>query len=158
VELERNVSFCLDAADPEAARQLLARPDRALARLAVFQDLELNGEELTGALVAPFALLGEVRFPFRSRFTQSGETARLDACETGDGDLTAELAGRARVEGARVCYRARVHLRIRLPEGDKWGGRAFRKMAEAAFARTLERTLAAVNRSADGGLLDWEKI
>jgi len=154
VELERDVAFCLDTPNPEEARELLTCPDRALARLAVFRDLELNGEELTGALVAPFALLGEVRFPFRSRFTQSGETARLDACETGDGDLAAELAGRARLEGARVCYRARVRLRIRLPEGEKWGGRAFRKMAEAAFARTLERTLASIDATTGKGLLD----
>ncbi|WP_456412892.1 DUF3809 family protein [Oceanithermus profundus] len=154
MELERDVAFCLAAADPAAAQALLERPQEALGRLAVFRDLELSGDELRGALVAPFALLGEVRFPFRARFTTRGETASLEPLDPGADDLAAELSGRARREGSQVCYRARVRLRVRLPEGEKWGGRAFKKMAEAAFARTLERTLADVNRGAHGGLLD----
>lgn len=154
MELQRDVSFCLDAASPEEAQVLLAHPERALSRLEVFRDLDLNGAELSGALVAPFALLGEVRFPFRSRFSHGGKEARLEAGEPASKELAAELAGSARVEGARVCYRARVRLHVRLPEGEKWGGRAFRKMAEAAFARTLERTLAAVNQGNHSGLLE----
>lgn len=154
MELERDVDFYLEAETPEAARALLAHPERALARLGVFRDLELSGDELRGALVAAFALLGEVRFPFRARFEHAGDAATLSPLETAGEALRAELAGRARLEGSRVCYRARVRLSARLPEGEKWGGRAFKKMAEAAFARTLERTLAGLNRPGEAGLLD----
>ncbi len=154
MELEREVDFCLEAQTPEDARALLAHPERALARLGVFRDLELSGRELRGTLVAALALLGEVRFPFRARFEHAGEAATLHPLDAGDEALRAELSGRAWLEGSRVCYRARVRLAAHLPEGEKWGGRAFKKMAEAAFVRTLERTLAGLGRSAGPGLLD----
>jgi len=154
VELERNVDFCLNAEAPETARELLVRPDKALQRLPVFRDLHLEGDILEGCLTTTIALLGEVSFPFRARFCFSGETAELHPLESAGGDLHAELAGKARVEGERVCYRASVRLRAHLPEGEKWGGRAFKKMAEAAFARVLERTLTNLDRSESAGLLD----
>ncbi|WP_456476239.1 DUF3809 family protein [Oceanithermus sp.] len=142
MRLERDVAFRLETASEEEARKLLVSPQRALAQLPVFQDLRLEGAVLSGALVAPFAMLGEVRFPFRARFTGGREEARLEPLPLSEpGDLRAELAGEARREGAGVTYRARIVLHILLPEGEKWGGRAFKKMAEAAFARTLARTL-----------------
>ncbi|HGY09753.1 MAG TPA: DUF3809 domain-containing protein [Oceanithermus profundus] len=154
MELEREIAFCLEAASPEEARELLAQPDRALARLEAFEDLKLQGDVLQGALAATVALLGKVRFPFRSRFAPGEAGARLEALAPEAGELSARLSGRSWLEGSRVCYDARVRLCARLPEGEKWGGRAFRKMAEAAFARALERTLASTDRRADAGLLD----
>ena len=142
MRLERQISFCLEARDPTEASALLAAPERALARLAVFRDLKLMNGVLSGALAAPFVLIGEVRFPFRSRFELGGDMARLEPEPlANEGDAAAELSGSARTEGNRVCYQARVALELYLPEGEKWGGRAFRKMAEAAFERTLKRTL-----------------
>ena len=41
--------------------------------------------------------------------------------------------------GAEIEYRLRVAVHLEVPLGDKWGGRAFAKMAEATAARTLER-------------------
>ena len=146
MRLERQISFCLRAEDPAEARSLLAAPERALARLAVFRDLKLMDGVLSGALAAPFALIGEVRFPFRSRFELDGDSARLEPEPLADrGDAVAELGGSARAKGDRVCYQAQVALELRLPEGDKWGGRAFRKMAEAAFEKTLKRTLGEIS-------------
>jgi hypothetical protein len=154
VEIERDVTFCLETGSPEAARRLLARPDEALRRIPVFRNLRLEGDELQGQLTAAFALLGEVHFPFRSRFTLAGAEAGLEDLDPGPHELRARLNGRARLEAHRVCYRARVHLEVRLPEGEKWGGRVFKKMAEAAFERTLERTLAGLIHTENAGLLD----
>ena len=154
MELEREIAFCLEAASPEEAGRLLARPDRALARLGVFEGLDLRDGVLQGALAATLVILGRVRFPFRSRFEPGETEARLEALAPEGEELGARLSGRSWLDGARVCYRARVRLCAHLPEGEKWGGRAFKKMAEATFARTLERTLAAANRPAGTGLLD----
>ena len=142
MRLERRVQFCLQANDPVSARKLLATPDTALARLSVFKDLTLKDGVLEGVLAAPFVLIGEVRFPFRSRFTLRANEAELTPLpQREDNDTRAVLSGTARLNGDRVCYEASVALQLSLPEGEKWGGRAFRKMAEAAFERTLTRTL-----------------
>ena len=142
MRLERLIECCLPAESPEGARALLADPAAALGRLRVFRDLELSGDVLQGSLAAPFALVGEVRFPFSSRFELAGDSARLTALPPPEaGDTAAELDGLARLDGVRVCYRAEVALELALPQGEKWGGRAFHKMAEAAFERVLARTL-----------------
>ncbi|WP_457630655.1 DUF3809 family protein [Oceanithermus sp.] len=142
MRLERRVKFCLQAADADEAGRLLAAPQLALARLRVFRDLELEDGVLSGALAAPFVLIGEVRFPFRSRFLLGERTAELTPLPLeSEAESAAELAGTAELAGDRVCYQADVALQLSLPEGEKWGGRAFRKMAEAAFERTLARTL-----------------
>ncbi|WP_457637423.1 DUF3809 family protein [Oceanithermus sp.] len=142
MQLERKVRFCLQAGDPSSAHELLAAPEVALSRFHVFKDLALKDGVLEGVLAAPFVLIGEVRFPFRSRFSLHGSEAELTPLpQQGDGETYAELAGVARASEDRVCYEARVVLQLNLPEGEKWGGRAFRKMAEAAFERTLTRTL-----------------
>jgi len=143
MRLEREIEFRLQTRSEEEAQRLLASPLEALGRLQVFRDLSLEGNELSGALVAPFAILGEVRFPFRARFRSAGSDAWLEPLPPDDpaSDLWAELEGQARRERADVAYRARIALHIHLPEGEKWGGKAFRKLAEAAFTRTLTRTL-----------------
>jgi len=142
MELARQVRFCLQAEDPASARRLLEKPEEALGRLRVFRDLTLQGDVLSGVLAAPFALMGELRFPFSSRFSLHNDVGKLTPLPSAnDAESAAELAGTARLEGDRVCYEADVLLRLSLPEGEKWGGRAFRKMAEAAFERILNRTL-----------------
>jgi len=144
LRLERSLNFCLQAADSAEAQTWLQDPVAALSRIKVFRDLKLEGNVLSGYLAASFALIGEVRFPFRSRFSASPDSAELTPLEPAAGEkreTVAELGGRARLEGDRVCYQAELALELNLPEGEKWGGRAFRKMAEAAFERTLSRTL-----------------
>ncbi len=144
LRLERSLTFCLQAANPQEARRWLQDPTLALSQIKVFRDLELKGGVLSGFMAAPFAIVGEVRFPFRSRFrleAEAGTLTPIAADEATSSDTSAELGGRARLEGDRVCFQAELLLRLNLPEGEKWGGRAFRKMAEAAFERTLSRTL-----------------
>ena len=144
MRLERSLDFCLQAASASEARTWLQDPVMALSRIKVFRDLKLEGGVLSGYLAAPFALIGEVRFPFRSRFSAGPDSAELTPLEPAEGenrDTAAELGGRAWLEEDRVCYQASLLLEFTLPKGEKWGGRAFRKMAEAAFERTLSRTL-----------------
>jgi len=141
VRLKRSVHFCLSAGSEAAALELMGQPHHALAKLPVFRELKLENRVLSGFLAAPFALLGEVRFPFSSRFEVAGETARLEPLPATDEELRAELSGKATVQGKEVCYQALIRLDIDLPQGEKWGGKAFRKMAEAAFERVLDATL-----------------
>lgn len=126
----------------------LRDPVVALSRIRVFRDLKLESGVLSGYLTAPFALIGEVRFPFSSRFDAVADTAELlpiEPAANAERDTVAFLGGKARLQGDRVCYQAELTLELNLPEGQKWGGRAFRKMAEAAFERTLSHTLRELN-------------
>lgn len=144
MRLERTLNFCLQASNPQEARRWLQDPTLALSKISVFRDLSLKDGVLSGSLVAPFAIVGEVRFPFRSYFNPDDDFAVLTPAELdsdGSGETLAQLGGRARLDGDRVCYQAELRLHLNWPEGEKWGGRAFRKMAEAAFERTLSRTL-----------------
>ena len=144
MHLKRSLDFCLQAADSAEARMWLQDPVTALSRIKVFRNLKLDDGILSGHLAASFALIGEVRFPFRSRFSTAADSAELFPLglpAEQNSETMAKLGGRAWLNGDRVCYQAELELELNMPEGEKWGGRAFRKMAEAAFERTISRTL-----------------
>jgi hypothetical protein len=100
-----------------------------------------------GELVTYTPLIGDLRFPFRSRLQAEAEgRASLVALFPGDegGEppaFWAELSGEGTAVGDALAYTITVRLHAQLPEGEKWGGKALRRMAEAAFQRTISRAL-----------------
>jgi hypothetical protein len=136
---------------PGTPAQLLA-PERVFGGRPPFRDLRREGEHLVGELVAYTPLMGDLRFPFRSRLHSQAEgRASLVALIPGDSRAAqpsseppafwAELSGEGVVVGEALAYTITVRLHAQLPEGEKWGGKALRRMAEAAFQRTISRAL-----------------
>lgn len=128
---------------PGTPAELLA-PERVFGGRPPFRDLRREGQHLVGELVAYTPLMGDLRFPFRSRLHPEAEDrALLVALSPADEPpaFWAELAGEGKAEGGALAYTIRVRLHAQLPEGEKWGGKALRRMAEAAFERTISRAL-----------------
>lgn len=127
---------------PESPEHLLT-PERVFAGKAPFAGLERRGQQLWGYLLADIPLLGEIRFPFRSRIDLQGEgVAHLEALPLEPvPDFWAELSGEGAVVAGNIHYRLNLRIHAHLPEGEKWGGKALRRMAEAAFERVVKRTL-----------------
>ncbi|PZA08789.1 MULTISPECIES: DUF3809 domain-containing protein [unclassified Meiothermus] len=134
---------------PGSPAELLA-PERVFGERPPFQGLHREGEHLVGELVAYTPLMGELRFPFRSHLqAEDAEHASLTALPLDEGAppaFWAELSGEGTAVGGALAYTITVRLHARLPEGEKWGGKALRRMAEAAFQRTISRALEALNQ------------
>ncbi len=130
---------------PEPPAHLL-EPERVFGGKPPFGRLERWGTQLSGELRAEIPLLGEIKFPFRSRIVQEEEgLARLMAWPQMPADsepqFWAELSGLGQIVAGGIQYTLNLRIHARLPEGEKWGGKALRRMAEAAFERTVSRTL-----------------
>jgi hypothetical protein len=121
----------------------LLKPEAVFAGRGPFGKLVRHGEELHGTLVAEAPLIGEIEMPFRSRLVQLGENrAQLEAL-AGESPLSfwAELWGQGEAKQGQLHYRLNLRIHAQLPAGDKWGGQALRKMAEAAFERQIDKAL-----------------
>jgi len=144
MELKRRFSFSLTTAKGEGEALLFA-PERIFARLPGIKNLQREGERLTGALCGEAPFFGEVCFPFESRLFQNGNgQARLVPITLAGERFWAELAGDGVLNKNELRYQVELTLHAELPSGEKWGGRAFRRMVEAALARHLGRALDAL--------------
>jgi len=126
---------------------LLHAPEKVFGGLSPFESMSREGLRLRGALAADVPLLGQLRFPFESELVLEEDLARLEPLLPSPiPDYWAEIAGEGRVEGEKLHYRITVRLHAEIPPGDKWGLKALRRMAEAAFERALSRTLSQLQR------------
>lgn len=126
---------------------LLHAPEKVFGGRSPFEAMSREGLRLRGALTADVPLLGQLRFPFESELILGDGLAQLEpVLPSPIPDYWAEIAGEGRVEGDKLHYRITVRLHAEVPPGDKWGGRALRRMAEAAFERTLSRALSQLQR------------
>ncbi len=141
MRLERRFAFSLKVPTGQA-RALLLAPERVFADLPGLRNLAREGSLISGRLCGEALLFGEVCFPFRSRL-ETGDRARLVPLPLAEA-FWAELAGEGEVQDDRLVYRGTLILHAHLPEGEKWGGRAFKRMVEAALERTLRRALEAL--------------
>ncbi|MDX2003697.1 MAG: DUF3809 family protein [Meiothermus sp.] len=128
---------------PEPPEHLLT-PEKVFAGKPPFGALERDGLELSGELAAEVPLLGEIRFPFKSLIRPEGDDrARLEAVILEPNPpFWAELSGAGRLEGGGIGYELSLRVHAELPQGEKWGGQALRRMAQVAFERSVERVLA----------------
>ncbi|WP_298630349.1 DUF3809 family protein [uncultured Thermus sp.] len=96
-------------------------------------ELRLEGEEVRGVLRQENPVLGEVVLPFASRL----EGEYLKALPLPPPSLRIE--GRMRPQGSAV--ELELELELILPEGQSWGERAFSRILELLFFKSLERSL-----------------
>lgn len=121
----------------------LLQPEQVFAGRPPFGELERQEDLLWGYLLADIPLLGEIQFPFQSRISSTGSVAaRLQALPLEPAPpFWAELGGTGSVTEGGIGYELELRIHADLPEGEKWGGKALRRMAEVAFERVVGRTL-----------------
>lgn len=139
-------SFQLELPEPP---ENLPAPERVFGGKAPFGRLERQGDKLVGELLAEVPLLGEIQFPFVSRM-DFGEEGRAylhadSPVPAPDPRFWAELSGEGQVVPGGIAYNLNLRIHAEIPEGEKWGGKALQRMAEAAFERTVSRTLEALS-------------
>ncbi len=142
MDLEHRFAFRL-AAPPDKARDLLFAPERVFSPLPGLEGLQREGDRFRGRLCGEAPIFGKICFPFESRLF-GREKAELDPIPLEKEPFWAELGGVGEAEGSELYYRIRLVLHAHLPAGEKWGGRALRRMVEAALARNLARVLASL--------------
>lgn len=132
-------SFQLRLAEPP---ERLLKPEQVFASKPPFGELTRQDTTLLGYLVAEAPLFGEIHFPFHSRIHPQGNAARLEALPlTEPPAFWAELEGSGKVVEGGIDYQLTLRIHATLPQGEKWGGRALGRLAEAAFERNVERVL-----------------
>ncbi|WP_337870555.1 DUF3809 family protein [Meiothermus sp.] len=138
-------SFNLRLAEPP---EHLLKPEQVFAGKPPFGELTRQDTTLEGYLVAEAPLFGEIHFPFRSRIHPQGNIARLEALPLEEPPaFWAELEGRGEVVEGGIDYQLTLRIHATLPQGEKWGGRALGRLAEAAFERNVERVLKRLAKS-----------
>ncbi len=138
-------AFQLRLAEPP---EHLLQPERVFASKPPFGELARQDTSLKGYLVAEAPLFGEIHFPFQSRIHPEGSKARLEALPLPDPPaFWAELEGVGEVVEGGIAYQLTLRIHATLPQGEKWGGRALGRLAEAAFERNVERVLERLTRA-----------
>lgn len=141
LQIEAAQTFTLrHPAGHEAALTFVRDAGAALSRVRFLRDLRADSEGVSGELVVPVPVLGEVDLPFRSRLTVTPDGAALTPQPVEGERAWVEVTGQARVGGAgSVAFHFHFRAHLSLPQAEGWGGAAFEKMVRAAAARTLER-------------------
>ena len=155
--LEHQVVFDLELALPRAEALAFVRDvPRSLAKATFLEALTVvpgEPELVRAALPVNAAFLGQRSLPFESELVVTEAGARLiGRALDPDGPGWAEVDGEAEVapnaaagrgaHGARVRYRFDVRVHLRLPEPERWGGRALLHMIEFTARSVLERVTA----------------
>ena len=114
----------------------------SLAHVSFIQNLRLEGSDIFADLRIDAPIIGEQHLDFHSRLEATADGARLIALER-TGKAWAEVAGQAHVTpdaaSSSIRYQLRIVIHLELPVTDRWGGRAFEKMAHATAQRSIER-------------------
>jgi carbon monoxide dehydrogenase subunit G len=143
VKLEVDREFMLAyPGTPDQAVAFVQNVPVSLARVAFIQNLRLEGSDVFADLRIDAPIIGEQFLDFHSRLEPSADGAKLIALER-SGKAWAEVAGQARVSasgtGSSIRYQLRIVVHLELPVADRWGGKAFEKMAHATAQRSIER-------------------
>lgn len=124
----------------EAALVFVRDAGMALARVRFLRGLVGSAEAVSGELVVPVPVLGEVDLPFRSLLTVTPGGADLTPQPLTGERAWVEVRGRADVgEGGAIAFHFHFRAHLQTPHAEGWGGAAFEKMVRAAAERTLER-------------------
>jgi hypothetical protein len=148
VKLEVEREFVL--AYPGTSAQAIAFVQNvpvSLAHVSFIRNLRLEGSDIFADLRIDAPIIGEQHLDFYSRLETTGDGAKLIALER-TGKAWAEVAGQAHVTAdtgqasgvtSSIRYLLRIVIHLELPVTDRWGGRAFEKMAHATAQRSVER-------------------
>ncbi len=155
--LEHQVVFDLELALPRAEALAFVRDvPRSLAKATFLEALTVvpgEPELVRAALPVNAAFLGQRSLPFESELVVTEAGARLIgrsldpegpgwAEVDGEAEVAPSAAGGRAGHGARVRYRFDVRVHLRLPEPERWGGRALLHMIEFTARSVLERVTA----------------
>jgi carbon monoxide dehydrogenase subunit G len=143
VKLEVEREFVLDfPGTPEQAVVFVQDVPLSLAKVPFIQHLRLEGSDVFADLRIDAPIIGEQHLDFHSRLEPTSDGAKLIALER-SGKAWAEVAGRAQVTpdgvNSSIRYQLRIVVHLELPVADRWGGKAFEKMAHATAQRSIER-------------------
>ena len=115
---------------------------KSLENVSFIRNLRIEGHDVFAHLRIEVPFLGERLLDFKSSLEPVPDGANLIAQKL-DGKFWAAVNGEGRVSGggatSNIHYHLRAEVHLELPVAEKWGGRAFAKMAEATAQRTIER-------------------
>ena len=116
--------------------------EKSLSRVSFIQNLRLEGQLLTADLAVDVPFLGQQLLDFQSRLEPHPSGANLIGIEK-SGKAWAMVGGQARVtpapQGSSIEYALSITVFVALPSSEKWGGKAFEKMAQATAEKAIER-------------------
>jgi hypothetical protein len=141
IEVQREFSI-LHPGSREDAVMFLRDVRQSLGRVGFIRNLRLEGAEVYADLAVDVPFLGQQLLDFHSRLEERPDGANLVGLE-GAGKAWAMVGGEGRVMpddgGSRIVYALRVAVFVALPTSEKWGGKAFEKMAQATAEKAVER-------------------
>lgn len=150
--LDHQVAFELDLALPRGEALAFVRDvARSLSRASFLDALTVVPGDPTlvrAELPVNAAFLGQRALPFESELveTEAGANLRgrpLEPAGPGWAEVHGEAEVAPRPGGSRVAYRFQVRVHLRLPEPERWGGRALQHMIQFTARTVLERVTAA---------------
>ena len=144
LEVERDFVLAYPGSSAEAIAFVQNVPV-SLAHVSFIRNIRLEGSDIFADLCIDAPIIGEQHLDFHSRLETTDDGARLIALER-SGKAWAEVAGQAHVTPdsldsatSSIRYQLRIVIHLQLPATDRWGGRAFEKMAHATAQRSVER-------------------
>jgi carbon monoxide dehydrogenase subunit G len=143
VKLEVTRSFTIPhPGTVDEATAYLCDVNKSLSRVSFIRDLRVEGDQVFADLVVDVPVLGEQRLDFHSQLEPVANGANLIALPK-QGRAWAEVSGEGRVTpnmpGSSIAYTLRITAHLEMPAAEKWGGRAFEKMARATASSAIER-------------------
>lgn len=128
--------------DVDAAITFLRDVQRSLGRVPFIRNLRVTGDTVRADLAVDVPFLGQQLLDFESRLEMHERGARLIATPR-EGRAWATVAGDGTVNpapvGSMIEYALEISVFVALPASEKWGGKAFEKMAQATAEKAIER-------------------
>jgi hypothetical protein len=127
----------------DEARAFLLDVPRSLGRVTFIKNLRLEGDTVRADLAVDVPFLGQQLLDFESRLEPHAHGARL-VPQPRDGRAWAMVGGDGVVTpsgatGSTIHYALEISVYVALPSSEKWGGKAFEKMAQATAEKAIER-------------------
>lgn len=141
----------------QTALAFVRTPAQALSQLRFIRNLQAQGTEVSGELVVPVAMLGDVDLPFVSEVELTPDGALLRPRPLPQERAWVEVQGQAQVtDSGQLHFEFQFRAHLQVPQAEGWGGAAFEKMVRAAAHRTLGRIAAALPGSLQSALEEIE--
>ncbi len=129
--------------------------ERSLSRVSFIKNLRLEGADVAADLAVDVPFLGQQLLDFRSRLEPHPDGADLIGLER-SGRAWAKVSGQGRAtlseHGSSILYRLQIVVFVALPSSEKWGGKAFEKMAQATATKSVERMTLEFPRGVAAGI------
>ncbi len=141
--IEVSKDFILEYPDSlEQAVLYLTDVKKSLAHVSFIENLRLEQNHIFADLVVDVPVLGSQCLDFDSILEPHATGANLVA-QKREGRAWAAVSGQGRAvqtnNQTQIHYALQIAVYLELPSTDKWGGRAFEKMAQATAKTAIER-------------------